>query len=126
MRSRKRGFVVHDRDAKFTAAFDQIFQTDGAKVILTPFQAPRANAYAERFVRTVRAECLDWLAILGPRQLERVLASFVGHYNHQRPHRALALCPPVPLEPQPPPTTGPVKRRDRLGGVLHEYYRAAA
>jgi putative transposase len=119
-------FVSHDRDAKFTAAFDQIFRTDGAKVILTPFQAPRANAYAERFVRTARVECLDWLAILGPRHLERVLASFVEHYNHQRPHRALALCRPVPLEPQPPPTTGTVKRRDRLGGVLHEYYRAAA
>jgi hypothetical protein len=122
----QRRFLIHDRDAKFTAAFDEIFRTDGARVILTPFQAPRANAYAERFVRTARAECLDWLLILGPRHLERVLASFVDHYNHRRPHRALALCPPVPLEPQPPPRTGAVKRRDRLGGVLHEYYRAAA
>jgi putative transposase len=104
----------------------RIFRTDGARVILTPFQAPRANAHAERFARTARSECLDWLPILGPGHLERVLRSFVGHYNHQRPHRALALCPPVPLEPQPPPTIGTVRRRDRLGGVLHEYYRAAA
>jgi transposase InsO family protein len=122
----QRRFLIRDRDAKFTAAFDEIFRTDGARVILTPFQAPRANAYAERFVRTVRSECLDWLLILGPRHLERVLRSFVEHYNHQRPHRALKLCAPVPLEPQPPPTTGIVKRADRLGGVLHGYYRAAA
>jgi hypothetical protein len=77
-------------------------------------------------VRTAREECLDWLLILGPRHLKRVLASFVDHYNHQRPHRGLALRPPVPLKPQPPPRIGTVKRRDRLGGVLHEYYRAAA
>ena len=101
-----RGFLIHDRDAKFTATFDEILRTDGARVILTPFQAPRANAYAERFVRTAREECLDWLLILGPRHLERVLASFVEHYNHQRPHRGLARRPPVPLEPQPLPTTG--------------------
>ena len=69
-------------------------------------------------MRTVRSECLDWLLILGPRHLERVLCSFVEHYNHQRPHRALGLGPPVPLEPQPPPASGTVKRRDRLGGLI--------
>jgi len=122
----QRRFMIHDRDAKFTAAFDEIFRTDGVRVILTPFQAPRANAYAERFVHTVRSECLDWLLILGPRHLEHVMRSFVQHYNHQRPHRALTLCPPVPVEPQPPPTTGAVRRADRLGGLLHEYHRAAA
>jgi putative transposase len=119
-------FLIHDRDSKFVAAFDEVFRGEGIGVILTPPRAPKANAYAERFVRTARAECLDWLLILGPRQLDRALRVFVDHYNHQRPHRALALCPPVPPEPRPPPTTGPIKRRDRLGGVLHEYYRAAA
>jgi putative transposase len=107
--------LSQQQEVAFTAAFDEIFHTDGARVILTPFQAPRANAYAERFVRTARAECLDWLLILGPRHLERVLRSFVRPYGL-----------PVPLEPQPPPATGTFKRRDRLGGVLHEYYRAAA
>jgi putative transposase len=76
--------VVHDRDAKFTAAFDEAFE--GATVIKTPIRAPNANADAERWVRTVREECLDWLLILGPRQLERVLRTYVDHYNRQRPH----------------------------------------
>src|SRR6266566_9109859 len=75
------------------------FRREGIKVILTPFRAPKANAYAERFVRTARAECLDWLLILGPRQLDRVLRVFVEHYNRERPHRALGRCPPG----SPPP-----------------------
>ena len=96
-------------------------------MVLTPFRAPQANAYAERFVRTVRAECLDWLLILGPRQLERVMRVFVEHYNAERPHRALGRCPPARVEPTPPrPSGAAVKRRDRLGGLLHEYYLAAA
>jgi transposase InsO family protein len=95
-------------------------------VILTPFRAPQANAYAERFVRTARAECLDWLLIFGPRQLDRVMRVFVEHYNRERPHRALGRCPPAPAEPPPPIAGAPVKRRDRLGGLVHEYYLAAA
>src|SRR2546422_764435 len=120
-------FLIHDRDSKFTRAFDEVFQSEGTRVILTPFRAPRANANAERFVRTVRAECLDWLLILGPRHLERVLRMFVEHYNRERPHRALALRPPDPIESSPPAlAASPIRRRDRLGGLLHEYYRAAA
>jgi transposase InsO family protein len=120
-------FLIHDRDSKFVASFDEVFRSEGTRVILTPFQAPQANAHAERFVRTARAECLDWLLILGPRQLERVLRVFVEHYNRARPHRALGRCPPVRLEPTLPPVPGAaVKRRDRLGGLLHEYYLAAA
>jgi putative transposase len=93
-------------------------------VIPTPFQAPQANAYAERFVRT---ECLDWLLILGPHQLDRVMRVFFEHYNSERPHRALGRCPPTPAQPtRPPPADGAIKRRDRLGGLAHEYYRAAA
>jgi transposase InsO family protein len=120
-------FLIHDRDSKFVAAFDEVFHSEGIRVILTPFQAPQANAYAERFVRTARAECLDWLLILGPRQLDRVLRVFVEHYNRERPHRALSLCPPAPPQPTlPPPPDAAVKRRDRLGGLLHDYYLTAA
>jgi putative transposase len=77
-------------------------------------------------VRTVRAECLDWLLILGPHHLERVLRVYVEHYNRERPHRALDLQPPAPPEPSPAPLAGRIKRRDRLGGLLHEDYRTAA
>ena len=87
-------------------------------------RALQANAYAERFVRTVRAECLDWLLILGRRHLERVLRLYTTHYNGERPHRGLALLAP---EPATAATTGhEIKRRDRLGGLIHEYHRAAA
>jgi putative transposase len=118
-------FLIHDHDSKFTAAFDEIFRSEGITVIRTPIRAPQANAYAERFVRTVRTECLDWLLIVGRRHLEGVLRIYIQHYNRQRPHRGLALQPPQPLQVKQPPG-GEVRRRDRLGGLLHEYYRAAA
>ncbi len=92
----------------------------------TPVPAPKANAIAERFVRTVRTECLDWLLILNHRHLERVLRVYIDHYNHHRPHRALKLTPPRPDQPSPIPTTREIHSRDRLGGLIHEYYRAAA
>jgi len=92
----------------------------------TPLRAPQANAIAERFVRTVRDDCLDWLLILNRRHLERVLRVFIDHYNSQRPHRALNLHPPQPREPPPTPTVGEIRGRDRLGGLIHEYYRDAA
>ena len=119
-------FLIHDRDSKFTAAFDEVFRSEGIKVIHTPIRAPQANAYAERFVRTARAECLDWILILGRRHLERVLRAYTTHYNRERPHRALALLPPDAASATYPPTTGEIKRRDQLGGLIHEYYRAAA
>jgi putative transposase len=89
-------FLIHDRDAKFVAAFDEVFRSEGIRVILTPSRAPQANAYAERFVRTVRAECLDWLLIFGPRQLDCVMRVFVEHYNHERPPRALGALSASP------------------------------
>jgi putative transposase len=119
-------FLVHGRDSKFTAAFHEVFRSQGIRVIQTPIRAPQANAYAERFVRTVRAECLDWLLILGRRHLERVLRCYSEHYNRERPHRALALLPPQPTDSGRPPTAGTVQRRDRLDGLIHEYHRAAA
>ena len=119
-------FLVHDRDSKFTASFDHVFRSEGVTVIHTPVRAPQANAYAERFVRTVRAECLDWLLILGRRHLEQVLHCYAEHYNRERPHRGLGLSPPQPTDTGRPPTLGGIERRDRLGGLLHEYHRAAA
>jgi putative transposase len=122
-------FLVRDRDRKFTRAFDEIFQSEAVKVLRTPVRAPRANAYAERWIRTVRTECLDWLLIVNRTHLERVLRVYVGHYNHQRPHRGLGLATPQSqrqLEPIACAGTGDVYRRDLLGGLLHEYYQAAA
>jgi putative transposase len=119
-------FLVHDRDSKFSACFDEVFRSEGIRVIRTPIRAPKANAYAERFVRSVREECLDWLLIAGRRHLDRVLHHYVDYYNRERPHRGLDLSPPQPNAHERAPTTNVVERRDRLGGLLHEYYRAAA
>jgi putative transposase len=94
--------------------------------VKTPVRAPKANAVAERFVRTVRTECLDWLLILNRRHLEQVLRVYVDHYNTQRPHRALKPQPPEPEKPAPTATIGAIRRRNRLGGLIHEYYRTAA
>jgi putative transposase len=122
--------LLHDRDAKFPAVFDGILRSEGIAVIRTPIRAPRANAFAERWVRTIRSECLDWLLILSWRHLQRVLKTYVDHYNRQRPHRGLGLRVPDPLDGAEPASTRPpdrieVKRRDRLGGLLHEYELAA-
>jgi putative transposase len=96
-------------------------------VIRTPVKAPRANAYAERWVRTVRTECLDWLLILNQRHLEAVLRVYVHHYNAERPHRGLELSPPEGArQPIASAVRATVCRRDLLGGLLHEYYQAAA
>ena len=95
---------------------------------MTPVRAPQANAYAERWVHTVRTECLDWLLVVGREHLERTLKVYVAHYNAHRPLRALQLEPPDPaaavtlISGHPPPR---VHRRDLLGGLLHEYRRAA-
>jgi putative transposase len=118
-------FLVHDRDSKFSHAFDEVFRSEGITVIRTPFRAPQANAYAERFVRTVRGECLDWLLILGRRHLEHVLRTYATHYNRERPHRALALVPPEASSGGTRPVAARIERRDLLGGLIHEY-RAAA
>jgi putative transposase len=127
-RGRQVRFLVRDRDAKFSRGFDEVFRSEDCQVLVTPVRAPKANAFAERWVRTVRVDCLDWLLIVGRRHLEQVLRIYVKHYNEHRPHRALGLEAPDPLaglavvgEDQ----TGKVRRRDLLGGLLHEYHRAA-
>jgi hypothetical protein len=119
-------YLVRDRDSKFVGPFDEVMRSVGAQVIKTPFRAPRANAFAERFVLTARAECLDWVLIRSERHAERVLREFVAHYNHQRPHRGIDLGPPVPNLALPKfESGGTVERVDRLGGLLHEYRLAA-
>ncbi len=123
-------FLLRDRDGKFTRAFDDVFAADGTRVITTPVQAPNANAFAERWVRTVRQECLDWVLIWGRRHLERVLNEYMRHYNDERPHRSLALRPPSRIATRAAPgavtVAASVRRRDRLGGLVHEYYQVAA
>ena len=105
--------LIRDRDAKFTAAFDHVFTADGIRVIWTPVRAPKANAYAERWVRTVRTECLDWLLIRNRHHLEHVLAVYVDHYNSARPHRS-----PSPADPAASTSTAgheEPRRTDRTG-----------
>jgi hypothetical protein len=125
-------FLVRDRDSKFTREFDEVFRSEGIRVIKAPMRAPKARAHAERWVGTVRRECLDRLLILGHRHLQRVLAAYVAHFNTHRPHRALAQRPP--LGSSPPDGEQPlaeaidlnlVRRRDLVGGLIHEYELAA-
>ena len=121
-------FLIRDRDRKFTSRFDAVFEAQAVRVVRTPVQAPEANGIAERFVRTVRSECLDWLLILNARHLERTVKVFIDHYNSCRPHRSLGLVPPngrPRVKPQTFSEPLRVRRRDRLGGLLHEYERAA-
>jgi putative transposase len=119
-------FLIRDRDTKFTAAFDAVFAAEGIQVLRTPVRAPRANAYAERWVGTVRREVLDRMLIFGCRQLRSVLVEYADHYNGHRPHRALAQTPPLGLgEPVVLAPAGRVLRRDRLCGLIHEYAQAA-
>jgi transposase InsO family protein len=119
-------FLIRDRDTKFSIPFDEVIQTEGVRIIRTPIRAPKANTFAERWVRTARRECLDHLLILGRRHLDRVLREFAGHYNAERPHRGLRLARPSPPTSSISPTTGAVHRRDRLGGMIHEYHREVA
>jgi transposase InsO family protein len=119
-------FVLGDRDTKFTSAFDAVFAAEGIEVLRIPVRAPRANAYAERWVGTVRREVLDRMLIFGGWQLRSVLAEYADHYNGHRPHRALRQAPPLgPAEPPVIPLAGRVVRRDRLGGLIHEYAQVA-
>ena len=130
VRSQRPRFLIHDRDTKFSRTFDSIFRSEGIEIVRTPIQAPNANAYAERWVGSVRRECLDRLLIFGRRQLEHVLRVYVRHFNQQRPHRALDLRAPERgsgTDPSPTATLYPlrIRRRDLLGGLLHEYEAAA-
>ena len=120
-------FSLHDRDAKFCGPCDEVLGSEGIRIIRTPIRSPQANAFAERLVKTLRHEVLDWTLILGHRHLDRVLASYARHYNAERPHRGIALRVPDKQSHVDPVEIVPeIKRRDLLGGLIHEYYSVAA
>ena len=118
-------YLIRDRDTKFSAAFDAVFTAAGVEVVRTPPRTPQANAFAERWVRTVRSDCLDWSLVWNERQLHRILTEYLRHYNTARPHRALDLQPPDAARPLAAVVPAAVERVDVLGGLIHEYRRAA-
>jgi putative transposase len=120
-------FLIRDRDSKFSGPFDEVFRSEGARIVKTPIKAPRANAFAERWIRTVRTECLDRILVLGRRHAERVLGAYAAHYNQGRPHRGLGLRTPDPRPGQArwPAECARVQTHDVLGGLIREYELAA-
>jgi putative transposase len=119
-------FLIRDRDAKFTAAFDTVLTAIDVRIIKTPVRAPRANAIAERFVGTIRRELLDRILIINQRHATAVLRQYERHYNDHRPHRTLGQAAPLRLLPEHTTTDlQRVRRRDRLGGLIHEYQQVA-
>jgi transposase InsO family protein len=127
-RQRPFRFLLHDRDSKFSGAFDAVFQSEGIRIIRTPIRAPNANAHAKCWVRTLRHECPDRILIVSRRQLDHVLRVYSRHYNAHRPHRSLALRPPdasKTVSALTPAHPGRVQRRELLGGLIHEYELAA-
>jgi putative transposase len=119
-------FLLHDRDSKFSGGFNEIFRSEGITIVRTPIRAPNANACAERWVGTLRRECLDRILIINRRQLEHLLRVYTAHYNRHRPHRSLALQPPDE------PTSAPgraairhIRKHELLGGLINEYEAAA-
>ena len=117
-------FFVRDRAGQFTASFDAVLADVGIRVVRIPPRCPRANCFAERFVRTVRTELTDRVLIFGQRHLRLVLTEYVRHYNGRRPHRARELRPPRPTHPVADLTNERIKRRQVLGGLINEYERA--
>jgi transposase InsO family protein len=118
-------FLIRDRDSKFTAAFDGVFAGNGTRVIKTPVRSPRANAFAERFVGTLRRECLDHVLVLGERHLRQVLAEYARHYNGHRPHQGLQQEPPLRRSSEAVDISAGIERRQVLGGLISEYRRVA-
>jgi putative transposase len=117
-------FLIHDNDTSFTKAFDTVFRAEGIKVIHTPFRAPNANAHAERWIRSVREECLNKLLIINQTHLRRVMREFVAYHNTARPHQGIDQQIPIPSTA--PIGTGQVRCRNVLGGIIYDYYREAA
>ena len=115
--------LIHDNDGKYSTGFDTVFESQGIEVVYTPFRAPRANAYAERWVRSVREECLDRVILLNQAHLAYTLRTYEQYFNEARPHQGIQQR--IPYPPTTHSTTGKVERRDLLGGVIHDYFRAA-
>ena len=118
-------FLIRDRDSKFTAAFDDVFAGNGTRIIKTPVRSPQANSFAERFVGTLRRECLDHLLITGEQHLRKVLDEYARHYNGHRPHQALQQRPPLRELGQVIDLTARIERRQAVGGLINEYRRTA-
>ena len=115
-------FLIRDRDSRFTGAFDAVSTAGGIRILRTPIRAPRANAYAKRWILSLRRELTDRMLIVSRRQLEHALTVYIDHFNQHRPHRSLGQNPPSGLTPSSPPADDvAVVRRDRLGGLIHEY-----
>ncbi len=117
-------FLIRDRDAKFVRSFDTVLASEGIEIIKTPFRAPKANAYAERWVLSVREECLDRLLIINEGHLRRVVSEYTDYYNEARPHQGINQRCPTPINRGR--RDGPVECRDVLSGIIHDYHREAA
>jgi len=115
-------FLIRDRDSKFTMEFDTVFKSEGMHIIRTPFQTPNANAFVERWVRTVREECLDQLLIPNEPHLRRVMKTYDDYYNEARPHQGIRQQSPIPRKRHN--TFGKVQNRKVLGGIINDYYRS--
>jgi transposase InsO family protein len=118
-------FPLRDRDSKFPPAFDAVFTAEGIRILKSPPRAPRANSFAERWVGTVRRECIDRMLIVGERHLATVLADYTAHYNGHRPHRSLNQRPPNRPVDVVDTTSTRVGRRPAVGGLINEYAQAA-
>ncbi len=122
-------FLIRDRDTKYTTAFDEVFTSEGIEILRSPPQAPRANAYAERWVRTVRRECLDRILIYNPRHLLATLGEYVAHYNEHRPHQGRQQRPPGAADPAPTAVVdlaaARIRRKTIVNGLINEYSQAA-
>jgi putative transposase len=120
-KSREMTFFIHDNDTKFTSFFDNVFTSEGMKVVHTPYRAPKANAYAERWMRSVREECLDRILVVNQNHLKNILREYTNYYNHLRPHQGIGQHFPVPSSRRN--SGGVIRRRDILGGIIHDYSR---
>jgi putative transposase len=118
-------FLIRDRDSKFTEVFDEVFAGNGVRVIKTPVRSPQANSFAERYVGTLRRECLNHLPIYGEQHLRQILAEYAQHYNEHRPHQSREQRPPLHEPGQPIDVTARIKRRQAVDGLISEYRRAA-
>ncbi|NDJ79073.1 MAG: transposase [Chloroflexi bacterium] len=117
-------YLIRDHDTRFTQSFDTVFEAAGIEIVNIPYQAPNANAFAERWVRSVREECLDHLIVLNERHLRRVMTEYVAYFNERRPHQGLEQDSPLGLESVS--IDGPIRCRHVLGGIIRDYYREAA
>ena len=124
-RSGQLKFFIRDRDSKFTAEFDQVLAGSGVRVIKTPVRSPRANSFAERYVGTLRGECLDHLLVYGEQHLRRTLTEYARHYNEHRPHQSRQQRSPLHEPGEAVDVTARIKRRQVVDGPINEYRRAA-